>query len=222
MLLRFSYLFLFFAILPFALLAQGQPQPENNAIHFSGLVVTGDIKGNMIPVPYTTVRIKGKRRATYADGKGFFSIVAEKGDKVTFSAVGFETIHSKVPNNLTDPRYSVVQIMTQDTINLPEMVIFPWPSRENFKEDFLAINVHNELRERAMKNLTPETITRLADILPKDGNENGDFYLREQAKALYYKGQTPPMNIFNPLAWQQFFQAWKEGKYNIKPKSRDD
>jgi hypothetical protein len=221
MLIRFCYIFLFFVLAPLAAVAQGQPTLDNNAIQFSGLVVTGDVRGNMIPVPYTTVRIKGKRRATYADAKGFFSIVAEKGDKVTFSAVGFETTHSKVPANLTDPRYSVVQIMTQDTINLPEMVIFPWPSRDNFKQDFLALNVHNELRERALKNLTPETITRIAEILPKDGNENGDFYLREQAKTLYYKGQTPPMNIFNPLAWAEFFQAWKDGKFKVKPRSED-
>ncbi len=221
MLIRFCYIFLFFVLAPLATFAQGQPTLDNNAIQFSGLVVTGDVRGNMIPVPYTTVRIKGKRRATYADAKGFFSIVVEKGDKVTFSAVGFETTHSKVPTNLTDPRYSVVQLMTQDTINLPEMVIFPWPSRDNFKQDFLALNVHNELRERALKNLTPETITRIAEILPKDGNENGDFYLREQAKTLYYKGQTPPQNIFNPLAWAEFFQAWKDGKFKVKPKSND-
>ena len=43
-----------------------------------------------------------------------------------------------------------------------------------------------------------------------DGNENADYYLRQQARKNYYIGQTPPMNIFSPIAWKQFFDTWKE------------
>jgi hypothetical protein len=40
--------------------------------------------------------------------------------------------------------------------------------------------------------------------------------LRNQASTYYYRGQTPPQNIFNPIAWSQFFEAWKRGDYKNK------
>ena len=103
--------------------------------------------------------------------------------------------------------------MTQDTINLPETVVFPWPSREHFKLEFLAMDVTPELQERAMRNLANETLERMRNDVVRDGNENADYYLRQQAREFYYIGQQPPMNIFNPVAWKQFFDAWKRGDY---------
>jgi hypothetical protein len=40
--------------------------------------------------------------------------------------------------------------------------------------------------------------------------------MRQQSREYVYIGQTPPMNIFSPLAWGQFFQAWKNGDFKKK------
>jgi len=29
-------------------------------------------------------------------------------------------------------------------------------------------------------------------------------------------GQVPPQNIFNPIAWAEFIQAWKRGDFKRK------
>ena len=203
-----------------ALLAAGvawgqQNTDKDKLVQFSGMVLDGT-DDQLYPVPYTNILVKEKGRGTYSDLRGFFSIVVEKGDVISFSAVGYKTVEYKIPLDLEDDRYSIVQLMTQDTINLPETVVFPWPSREHFKLEFLAMDVTPELQERAARNLAQETLERMRNDVATDGNENADYYLRQQANKNYYVGQLPPMNIFNPISWKKFFDAWKRGDFKKK------
>lgn len=199
-----------------------QEPSEEQLIQFSGMILT-DAEGRLAPVPYATVSIPAKHRGTYSDYRGFFTIVVQKGDKVRFNCIGLEPVTVTVPDTLTQDRYSIVQLMSQDTLHLPELVIFPWPSKEHFKIEFLKMDVTPELQRRATENLANEYLAEARknpDIVPYGGRESANFYLRQQAREYIYLGQTPPMNIFSPLAWGQFFKAWKEGKF--KKKSDDD
>jgi CarboxypepD_reg-like domain len=195
--------------------AELRAQRDSNLVQFSGLVLDGS-NDQLIPVPYTNVFIKGKNRGTYSDLKGFFSIVVEKGDVIRFSTVGYETVEYKIPKDLSEDRYSLVQLMTQDVVNLPETVIFPWPSRDHFRLEFLAMDVTPELQKRAAENVAKESLKKAEVGTRFDGDENADFYLRRQASNYYYYGQAPPMNIFNPIAWGKFFKAWKDGDFKKK------
>jgi len=162
---RRSLLFVF--LLFGALCMQAQDKGiDSTLVQFSGMILDGS-DDNLYPIPFANILIKDEARGTYSDFNGFFSIVAERGSRITFSAIGYKDIDFMIPDTLKDDRYSVVQLMSQDTINLPETVVFPWPNRDHFKLEFLAM--------------------------------------------YYYLGQTPPMNIFNPIAWKQFFDAWKNG-----------
>ena len=190
---------------------------DSALVQFSGLVLTDNGK-NLEPVPYTTVSVLKQGRGTYSNYKGFFSIVVHKGDKVKFSAIGFKPVIFTIPDTLTGKRYSVVQLMTQDEYNLPETVIFPWPDRDHFKLEFLAMDVTEELQEQAKENLATEQLALVRERTVMDANENSDYYLRQEAQSFYHIGQTPPMNIFNPIAWGQFFQSWKNGDFKKKKK----
>jgi hypothetical protein len=197
-------------------------KPKPLLIQFSGMLLTDD-RGQLRPVPYATVYLPNKNRGTYSDYRGFFTLVVEKGDKVRFTCIGLETITITVPDTLTQDQYSVVQLMTEDTINLPTTVIFPWPSREHFKIEFLKMDVTPELQRRAAENLANEYLAEARknpDMVPHSGKESANFYLRQQAREYVYIGQVPPMNIFSPLAWGQFFKAWKDGKF--KKQKKDD
>ncbi len=192
------------------------PAPtEKHLVQFSGLVVTEE-RGQMVPVPYANIFIPQRKTGTTANYQGFFSIVVEKGESINFTALGFRKSVYTIPQSLTEQRYSLVQIMSRDTILLDEAIIFPWPSREHFKTEFLAMNVTDQLEKRAMENLAAETLEKVREVTPFDGRETGSMYLRQQAKNYYYYGQTPPMNIFSPTAWQQFFKSWKDGDYKKK------
>ena len=203
-----------FLFLSFSLMGQKE---KKQLIQFSGMVVDGTTT-QMYPLPYTNVLIKGEGRGTYADFDGFFSIVIEKGDVIEFSALGYKTVEYQMPDSLKDDRYSIVQLMTRDTFNLPETVVFPWPSREHFKLEFLAMDVTSELQKKATENLANETLERMRNIVASDGKENTSYFLRQQAKKTYYTGQAPPMNIFSPVAWGKFFEAWKRGDFKKKKK----
>ncbi len=200
------------------LLAQ-EEQPEDPVIQFSGMVLDGS-SAQLYPVPYTNILVKGEGRGTYSDFNGFFSIVIHQSDTIIFSAIGYRPVEITIPDSLTDTRYSLVQLMSQDTINLPETVVFPWPSREHFRLEFMAMDVSKEMQERAMENLAEESLRRGREIVVLDPNEHADMYLRQQARNNYYIGQTPPMNIFNPIAWKQFFDAWKRGDFKDKDKKK--
>ncbi len=192
-----------------ALLAQ---QREGNLVQFSGLVLDGSDE-QLVPVPYANIVVKDRNRGSYTDLKGFFSIVVQKGDVIQFSAVGYKTVEYEVPLEMEGDRKSIVQLMTQDTFNLPETVVFPWPSREHFRLEFLAMDVTPELQSKAQENLAQEVLEKQRNIVRYDGNESADFYLRQQARENYYIGQQPPMNIFNPVAWKKFFDSWKNGDF---------
>ncbi len=188
---------------------------EEDVIQFSGLVVMEE-DDELVPLPYTNILLEQSGRGTFSNLDGFFSIVAVKGEKVIFSSVGFETVTFVIPDTLTDKRYSIYQLMTKDTITLPETVVYPWPSREHFKIEFLALNIPEDLQSRAEENLAANTIDKLRDNLPADGYESGSYYLRKQAESYYSFGQAKPMNVLNPIAWAKFFKAWKNGDFKRK------
>ena len=194
-------------------------QESKNLVQFSGLVLEGSGE-NLYPVPYTNILVKGKRRGTYSDFKGFFSIVVQKSDTIIFSAVGYETVEFIIPDDLEDDRYSLVQMMTQNPYDLPETVVFPWPSREHFKLEFLAMDVTPELQKIASRNLSDDALRKVQNSVLVDSDESNDYYLRQQSRNNYYIGQQPPMNIFNPIAWKKFFDAWKRGDFKKNKKKK--
>ena len=169
-------------------------------------------------LPYATVAVKGTSRGTYANFKGFFSLVARKGETLVFSSLGYKEKEYSVPDTIIGNSMTIVQLMSSDAINLPETVIFPWPSKDHFKIEFLAMDVTDELKERAEENLSALKMMQLRESMTMDGNENSDFYLRQQAQKYYYAGQTPPMQIFNAFAWAKFIKAWKDGDFKKKKK----
>ncbi len=190
-------------------------QSDTILLQFSGLVLTEE--GNdLVPLPFTNITIKGTQRGTYANLDGFFSIVASKGDTVVFSAVGFKTAEYELPRNLKDNRYYIMHLMVEDTLTLPVTMIYPWPSREHFRIEFLEMDVSDEMYDRAIANLNEKTLSKLREGVPKDGVETGTMHLQQQARDYYTIGQMPQQNIFNPLAWRDFFKSWKEGKYRKK------
>jgi len=192
---------------------------KNYLVQFSGVVVTGD---SLHPVPFTSIMIKSTYRGTVSDYFGFFSFVARMRDTIEFTAIGFKKSVFFIPDTLTDNKCSLIQILKSDTIYLPEARIFPWPTKEQFKEAFLALRLHDDDMDRARKNLEPDKMIYLADTMPMDGSMNFRNQMMEQSTHLYYSGQLPPNNLLNPIAWAKFIQAWQNGVFRKKEKKYKD
>jgi hypothetical protein len=197
--------FFLFLILPLATRAQ-----QTEIIQFSGLVMTSD---SLRAIPLVNIYSKQSGTGTFTDYQGFFSLVAREGDTIVFSSIGFNTATTIIPDSLTQSRYSMVQLLTGDTIFLAETVIFPWPSKEDFKETFLYADIPADQYEIAARNLERERLKEIGEAYGYDSDANQDYYTKQIAKELYYAGQNPPIRIFDVFAWKAFIEAWQRGDF---------
>ncbi|MBK7553997.1 MAG: carboxypeptidase-like regulatory domain-containing protein [Flavobacteriales bacterium] len=182
-------------------------------IQFSGVVVTGD---SLAAVPFTNVLIKNSYRGTMSDVFGYFSFVAQEGDTLLFSAIGFKRSQYVVPTDLTEKKYSIIHQLESDTILLKEFTVYPWPSREQFDQAFLALDLPDDDYQRSLKNLSPAEMMQRMENLPPDAYQSFSYAMAQDRTKLYQSGGTPSINLFNPIAWAQFLQAWRNGDFKKK------
>lgn len=207
LIILFSLLFV-----PFLLKAQLKAF-KDSIIQISGITMTAD---SLRAIPAVSIIVKGQNRGTISNSQGVFSIVAFKGDTLSFSAVGFRKKEYKIPATLTGNSYSVIQLLTEDTIYLSETIIKPYPTRKEFEKAFVSMDIPNDMYEVARKNNDQAKIRALARSIPIDAGGAYGVFMQKQQQSLYYAGQTPPQNIFNPIAWAQFIEAWKRGDFKRK------
>ena len=178
-------------------------------VQVSGLVVTGD---SLSPLPYCTVFRSRDRRGTMTDARGFFSLPALTGDTLEFSSVGYVSQQAVIPEGGELARVNLVQPMGRDTVAMKDAFVYPWPSRERFRQDFLALGLPNQGLDPAWDSpMDPmDVYDRLSEV-GRDGQSTSSEVLAAQAQQAGYAGQAPPVNLLNPVAWAQFLQALKSG-----------
>lgn len=202
-----------FAILIFNSLyskAQNQPSRSDSVVQLYGVVMSAD---SLRGLDATSVIVVGTGRGTITNDQGVFSIVVLKGDTIRFSSVGYKDKQITIPRNLAGNQHSVIQLMVNDTAYLPATILKPRPSRAQFERDFVNTEVPADALEIARRNNDEATRKALLMSLPADGTEAMNTQIRKQAQSYYYSGQLPPQNIFNPVAWAEFIQAWKRGDF---------
>lgn len=187
-------------------------QAHKQLIQFSGVIVD---KHTLKPVPYAALMIKTSNRGTISDNNGYFSFVAQPMDTIEFAAIGYKTNSYIIPDTLTD-RYALIHLMDKDTAQLKAVTVYPWPSKEAFKEAFLSLNLPDNNLDRAKKNLALARAKAEMEGNPMDAQANFMNAMQQEYNKLYYAGQYPPNNLLNPLAWAKFIQAWKEGSLKLQ------
>jgi hypothetical protein len=186
---------------------------KDSVVQLYGVVMTAD---SLRGLPAVSVLVMGTGRGTITNNQGVFSIVVLKGDKVEFTSIGFKPKIADIPRDIQGNQYSLIQLMVTDTVYLPATIIRARPTREQFERDFIATDVPDDQIEIARQNTDEAKRRVLARSLPADGKEATNFSLKQGAQKMYYTGQTPPQNIFNPLAWGEFVKAWKRGDFKKK------
>jgi hypothetical protein len=183
---------------------------NDNIIQIDGVTMTAD---SLRAVEDVTVLVKNKNRGVESQYTGVFSIVCNKGDTLEFSCIGFRHKEYVVSRDLKGEYFSMIQLMVQDTFYLPETIIRPLPTKQAFDFAFTHWRIPNDKYELARRNTSGYMMRALAYTLPRDGRESQARLMQQQARDAVYYGQRPPMNILNPIAWGQFFEAWKRGDF---------
>ena len=208
---------LFFFLLLIGVTANSQIRKDTSLLQFSGVFLDSD---SLIPVPWVNIEVINRNEGTTTDYNGTFSFVAHAGDTVRFTCIGYKPFQGISPDSLTTKRFTLVQLFSRDTHYLPEAVIFPWPSKDQFREAFLNLHIPDDDMERAKKNLA--WMERKA-AYEEFGNDGRLSFIRTNnayTEKLYYAGQAPPLSIFSPFAWAEFFKALKNGSLKDRNKEK--
>lgn len=186
--------------------AQGN---DKNLIQFSGVLVSSD---SLDQVSYASIIDMTTGKGTMSDYYGYFSFVTRPGDTILFNAFGYKTSSYIVPDSLSEIRYSIIHVMTPDTLLLPQVNVYPWPSREEFARAFVEMNPYDDALRRAQKQLSGESLAFIASRLPTDGKLSYNWQTEQRQTQIYTQGQAPVNNLLNPVAWGKFIESWRKGE----------
>ncbi len=190
---------------------------KDSVVQLYGVVMTAD---SLQAIPGASIIVENKGRGTLTNDQGVFSIVVLKGDKIKFSVVGFKDKIIDIPISLKENQYSLIQLMITDTAYLPATIIKPRPNRAQFERDFVNTDIPADQLEIARSNMSEAKQRMLLATLPVDGREAVAAQFRQQSVHYSYLGQQAPINLFNPMAWADFIQAWKRGDFRKKDDSQ--
>jgi len=209
-----AFLTLYFACTASLMAQVFEDEESEEFIQFSGVILTSD---SLQAIPLAHIIVTNSMRGTVSDFSGYFSFVAKKKDTVEFSAIGYKKGTFIIPDTISNNRYSLIRVMSTDTIYLDETVIYPWPTKEEFKDAFLNLEIPDDDIEIARKNLDSQQIWAKAQNLPASGSVNFKYLMHQQVDKLYYNGQTQPISVLNPFAWAKFIKSWRDGDFKRKP-----
>jgi len=183
---------------------------QNESVLLTGIVATGD---NLNPLPNTNILVVNRNVGTASDEKGYFSFMAQFNDTIVFSAIGFKDGVYIVPDSLNENHYSIVQIMTNDTVYLQETIIYPWKSYEEFGEELIMMQPPPTDDDRAKANLSNAQLYERYTNIYMDGDANYKYQTQLRSEKAYFAGQIPPYQIFDAFSWIEFVNSWKRGDY---------
>lgn len=186
---------------------------QRNLVQFSGVIVEGD---SLRPIPFTSIIVKNSNRGTISDYFGYFSFVAQEKDTIQFSAIGYNDAFFIIPDTLTTDKYSLIQVLKSDTVHLPAAVVYPWPTKDQFKDAFLHLQLSDDDILRADRNMARADMKERMAGMAMDADMNFRYSQQQYQSRLYYAGQYPPNNLLNPIAWAKFIKAWKNGDFKKK------
>lgn len=198
-----------------AFITKAQTKAQPRLLQLSGKVVVME-RDSLKGMPFASVLVRKTNTGCVTDGHGFFTIVVSPGDVVEFISIGYKDAQYIIPDTLKATHYSIAQVMKRDTINLPDLTVYPWPTKDEFKAAFLKLNVPNDDLSRAQKNMAADEMRELVKGIETDGQENYRYAMEQRYNRLSYIGQYPPNQLLNPFAWAQFIKALKSGKLKRK------
>lgn len=203
---------LLFGFLLVALTTRAQ---RREPIQLHGVVVSNDSLVQLLP--NVQILVKSRGQMNVSDRDGFFSLVVMPGDTVLFQHIGFRLTRFWVPDTLEGDNFLARIILEWDTEVLDPVIVYPWPSKENFKEEFLAMEIQTTELDIAKRNLALDELRARAKAMGYDAAEMQDYLITMQNQQLYnqgrYYGGSGASAILgalsNPFAWTELFQSLK-------------
>lgn len=178
-------------------------------IRFSGVILDAESRE---PIENVAVLNKSTERGAVSGETGYFSLLANPGDTITFNDIRYKDEYLVVPFVLEKKDYGIIQLMTQTETVLDEVTIYSFPNYKMFRETFLEYTPSKNMDDvaRRAQNDIMATI--------KNAYENDRFYYEMWSNRRIYEitGQGQPNNFLNPVTWSNFIENYKEYIKNKK------
>ena len=175
---------------------------ESSSVLLTGVVMDAD---QQIPIPFVNIRLSGTNYGTAADSNGHFTLFVNPGDTLQFSSVGYTSAVFVMPMEVNSNQYSLIKLLRQETIMLSEIVVFPWPSIEQFKDAFIDVDPGIP-DDQQVREVQLRVMSEVKD------NELDEYEAEQmQYQKLYeLNGIFPPNNFLNPMRWSNFLRDVKK------------
>lgn len=192
----------------------GLAQSEQKPVQISGMVITADSMAQNVPNAH--VMVKTRKIGTITGGDGFFSLAVMPGDTITVSVIGFRKEELVISDTLKNKGYLARVVLKRDTTMLQEVTLYPWPTPENFKQEFLATNIPTTKEDIAMRNLALQELKARAAEMGYGADEIQRYAILMQEQNIYYNEQNQIYSdggtailgrLTDPFAWARFIKS---------------
>ena len=156
-------------------------------IQLSGVVISEE---TLEELPYVTVFDKTLRKGVISDYYGYFSMITFPGDTIVFSSPGHKKSSYIVPDTLKQNRYSLIHMIPSDTLQLKEVTIYPWPSKEEFASAFVNMRPYDDALRRAQQELSGESLAFAAARIQTDPSLAYGNTMNQRYSQLYSSNQS--------------------------------
>jgi hypothetical protein len=192
---------------------EDEPKKDlKKVIQFSGLVVGGD---SSYGVPGVHLYVPKAGRGTITSPVGYFSLATLTGDSIIIKSIGYKEKYFVIPDR-SDDKLSVIIELMEDTLMLPVVEIFPYPTEKLFKEAFITLKLPETDIDNMHKNLNDQVMKRMLYTMDQDGSMNHKYYMQQQVAATGNKMMYPTLSLLNPFAWSKFIKSIKNGEHKNK------
>jgi len=205
-----TYLFFIFLCLSVCR-SHGQ---EKNILQFSGLITSTNNPD--LPVAFATIKNTSFRDQTFiSNNDGYFSFVAHSGDTILFTSVGFDPLTYVIPE-VTGDKFTAHIQMRSLVIELPAVTPYPWASYEDYLADFMAMKLGDDPVAMARRNISPEAMAALAQIVPRNADEIQSYHSlqRHTIQSNRYINQRMNNPLLNPFAWGELINQIRRGDFS--------
>lgn len=186
-------------------------QSGRELVQVSGLIVLGD---SLYGIPDVHVYSPKSGRGSTTSAVGYFSLPAFAGDSLIVASAGYKRKYFHIPDT-AKLKISMIIELVQDTLVLPMVEIFPWPTEQIFKEAFLSLDLQTTELDNMHKNLNEQVMKRMLYASSASGAENHRYYMQRQISVADNRNTmvSPAMVFTNPFAWHRFIQDIRQKRF---------
>lgn len=180
-------------------------------VQLTGIVVNDSLQR----LPFTAIYDLNTQRGVISDYYGYFAMVVHPGDTIQFSYIGFKQKSYVVPEPDSTNSLSIVSVLQSDTLMSKPVEVYPWPSREEFADAFINLEIDDDAINRAKERLSPQEMAFVYGTLGSDASLSYKAQTQQYMNQVYYRNQQAPNNLLNPVAWNNFLKSLNNGDMKI-------